>query len=65
MFKPKRDHWPEYLFMFLVMLCPMAAASWLAGNSILSMVTYFFGTMIFGLVLWVGVLWLAVRDWRS
>jgi hypothetical protein len=62
---PKLSHWPEYLFILLVAVCPWVAATWLFDGSILWAIARYAGATVAGLILWVGIFWLVSAGWRS
>ena len=48
---PKLAHWPKYLFILLVMVCPMVAAMGPFGGGLVALARYA-GATVAGLALW-------------
>jgi hypothetical protein len=54
-------HWPEWLFIVLVMVLPFVAAVVLPSGSFVGFLVWVGLGMLVGAALWVGVIWLACR----
>ena len=61
----KLAHWPKYLFVLLVMVCPLVAALGPFGGGFWWALARYAGTTVAGLALWGGIMVLVSRPWSA